>query len=604
MQKEFSLKVKLIVSFWLVLVFSLAVPSNYFIQSVEQKVDSQHLQYVQERMEIVQWIIAQEEEKKPEKLDSILKSLDFLDDARVSVLDAQGMIIADSRLPREEFEGMSSYIDYPEVVRARHETGYHTASDPWEDDRRLYMATSIDLSSEQGDTGYLRLVTPFSGLHPYFQHVSANLWKFVLLSLFLSCIVVYLMVTYLTFRLKPMIKMAQSIGQGNFQQRIQDSPGREFDPLVEAINRMAEDVEKSMELVSSQKSDLETIVNGIKDGLAALDNQGRIISCNQSFKKIFQHLDTINGKKPVEIFFNNSLQAACEEVLGNSMKQTRTMELEIKEKFYDVHVVSPSDQQNIGAIILLHDITDLKTLESIRKDFVANASHELRTPLTSIKGYTETMLQHHDIMQEKGTELLQVVIKNTDNMIRLLDDILQLSRIESTQDHVALDDVDLAAVIFKSWNNCSHYTEGKKIVFESELEQEGQLLVRGEAEYLGQVFQNLFENSIKFVPGEGFIQVLVRQKGNQVWVGVQDNGPGIPAAEQQRIFERFYRVKKDKKKVKGTGLGLAICKNIVKAFGGRIWVESPVPGSDSGCIVWFSLHKADFTPGRQTGRNA
>jgi len=594
MQNEFSLKVKLIVSFWLVLVFSLAVPSNYFIQSVEDKVDSQYLQYVQERLEIIQWIISREEEKSPEKLDSVLKSLDFLDDDQVSVLDAQGMIIADSRLPREEFEGMSSYIDYPEIVRARGETGYHTASDYWENDRMLHVATRIDFSSEQGDVGYLRLVTPLSGLHPYFQHVSANLWKFVLLSLLLSSIVVYLVVTYLTFRLKPMIKMAQSIGQGNFQQRIHDSPGKEFDPLVEAINRMAEDVEKSMELVSSQKSHLETIINGIKDGLAALDNQGRIISFNQSFKKIFGHLDTINGKKPVEIFLNNSLQAACDEVLGNSIHQTRTMEMEINEQFYDVHVVSPRDHRSIGAIILMHDITDLKLLESIRKDFVANASHELRTPLTSIKGYTETMLQNPDIMQEKGPELLQVVIKNTDNMIRLLDDILQLSRIESTQDQVALDDVDLAAVIFKSWYNCSHYIEGKNIDFASELEQEGQLLVRGEAEYLAQVFQNLFENSIKFVPMEGFIQVLVRQKGSQAWVGVQDNGPGIPAAEQQRIFERFYRVKKDKKKVKGTGLGLAICKNIIKAFGGSIWVESPVPGSDSGCIVWFSLHKTEL----------
>ncbi len=593
MQNEYSLKVKLIVSFWLVLIFSLAVPSNYFIQSVEDEVDRQHLESVRERLRIIDWIISRQfEDLMSGEADTLLKSFDFLDEAEISILNQDGRIIAHSHLSRQEFDGHPSLVNMPEIVRARKEgTGYYLDSNGTNGQTMVHIAVKRDYPGNNGQY-YLRISSPHSGMHPFFERISANLWKFVFLSLLLSCIVVYLMVTYLTYRFKPMIKMAKSMGEGNFKQRITESPGREFDPLVEAINRMARDIEKNMEIVSSQKAELETILNGIRDGLAALDTQGRIISFNRSFQDIFRHMDHIQGKRPLEVLLNNQLQKACDGVLGKSDQQTLTMEMEIKDRFYDVHVVAPRDRRTIGAIILLHDITALKRLENIRKDFVANASHELRTPLTSIKGYTETLLDNPKIMEQKGRDLLKVVLRNTDNMIRLLDDILQLSRIESAQDQVALEDVDLMSVVSRAWKNCKHYIQDREVSFETEMLETELVMVRGEGEYLGQVFQNLLENSIKFAPDRGVIRVLVRDHGEMVHIGVQDNGPGIPRSEQQRIFERFYRVKKDKNKVKGTGLGLAICRNIISVLGGEIWAESPVSGQDHGCIIWFSLYKS------------
>ncbi len=607
MRNEYSLKVKLIVSIWMVLIFSLAVPSNYFIQSMEDEAARQYLGHIQEKLRIVDWIVSREPQAYlSPHLDDLLKGLDFLNEERISILNDQGKIIADSRLVPQELKKTPSLINNPEIVQARIQgMGYYPGSDHTGGLEMTNLAVRIN-SLEDGRNYYLRISTPRSGVHAFFEHISANLWKFVFLSLLLSCIVVYLVITYLTYRLKPMISMAQSMGQGNFRQRIKDSPGREFDPLVEAVNRMADDVEKNVELVSRQKSDLEVIVNGIKDGLAALDNQGRIVSFNRSFQKIFKHLDNLQNKRPLDIFLNAQLQNACDAILKNPREQTLSMEMEIRGFYYDVHLVAPSNQRTIGAIILLHDITALKRLESIRKDFVANASHELRTPLTSIKGYTETLLQNPDIMEQKGPDLLKIVVRNTDNMIRLLDDILQLSRIESIQDKIILEDIDLKQIIIKSWNNCEHYILDKHIRFRTELLEGEHLIVRAEQDYLQHVFQNLFENSIKYVPRQGLIRVLIRDKGKMLWIGIEDNGPGIPESEQQRIFERFYRIRKDRNKVKGTGLGLAICRNILKALGGEIWVESPVSGSDYGCIIWFSLNKSELhpKPGRQTDMNA
>ncbi|MFP4658551.1 MAG: sensor histidine kinase, partial [Desulfonatronovibrionaceae bacterium] len=268
---------------------------------------------------------------------------------------------------------------------------------------------------------------------------------------------------------------------------------------------------------------------------------------------------------------------------------------QVEDRFFSVSVVATPGAGELAAIVVFHDITELKRVENMRKDFVSNASHELRTPLTSIKGYTETLLGNEKVLREKGPEMLEVIHKNANSMMRLLEDILQLSRIESEREVLDMDVVDMQEVVSRAWNECFSLAQDKRIDFQGEVDHPC-LKVRGDTSGLVQVVRNLFENCIKHVPeGSGQIRLLCADKGNEVWIGVKDNGPGIPVSAQERVFERFYRLEghRSAQQTRGTGLGLSICRNILRRISGRIWVESPLPGADSGTIVWMALLKAD-----------
>jgi two-component system phosphate regulon sensor histidine kinase PhoR len=299
------------------------------------------------------------------------------------------------------------------------------------------------------------------------------------------------------------------------------------------------------------------------------------------------------GKKLLEISINPKLQEACNKAL-KSNTDIKNLEFSVGSNYYSVNIVVTKKSKDLGAIVVFHDISKLKKVENMRKDFVANASHELRTPLTSIKGYTETLLENEELLKEKGSELLKVILKNTEQMIYLLEDILKLSRIESGKTKFRIEEVDVGKIAQKAWENSQHMVGDKEIVFRG-LVKDGCPYVLADEEALLLVFQNLIQNSIKFVPKEnGEIRIVCEGKNDKVWIGVEDNGPGIPQEDQGRVFERFYQVKKYRDRgVKGTGLGLSICRNIIRNLNGQIWVQSPVPNKENGCIIWFSLPKAN-----------
>lgn len=590
MKNRYSLKIKLIISFWAVLIIALIIPSYYFMHTVEDEIKKETIQSVSGRTSILIWSLSRERFQDLEDLDTIVSELAETIQDRITIIDNNGVVLVDSMVPFEEIAEVENHGLRKEFVRAmQNDQGYSIRHSSTVDRHLIYYARKVEL--EPLGNVVVRMATPYAAMDSFFSRVSTGLWQMMLLSLVFTGFLVFFLVRRLTKKLNPMISLTQAIGRGDYQKRITVSPGREFDPLVEAINEMAASIENNIELVSSQKMQLEIILNAMRDSLVALDNTGKIMSFNQSFKNTFNHYNNISGKRPLEVFYSNELQEYCNEVISSDLVRTRSLEIKFQDSFYDVNIVSPEDRTRIGAILVFHDITSIRRLESVRKDFVANASHELRTPLTSIKGYTETLLENRELLKNKGNEFLEIIVKNTNNMIRLLDDILQLSRIESEPERITVQDISLRPVVEKAWNNCLHYIQDKDVRFVINLD-DFCLKVAGEAQYLGHVFQNLFENSIKFIPDHGEIEVLCRSAGDMIHVGVRDNGPGIPRDEQKRVFERFYRVKKIKNQIKGTGLGLSICRNIIRNLGGEIWVESPVSGKNDGCIIWFSLKRA------------
>ena len=382
---------------------------------------------------------------------------------------------------------------------------------------------------------------------------------------------------------------ADSIGQGKVRSLTQFHPGQYLYPLAKSLRDNGERVESYIQKITEQKSQLESILDGIEEGILLLNSAGRIDSTNRAARKMFSSIPELKGRRPLEVIRSPDLQAACNRVLSNEIHSFHSEVSMGADRFYHVHIVRVEQSSaEYGAIVALHDISELKRLEKVRRDFVANASHELRTPLTSIKGYTE-MLMTDESDPDVRDSCLEVVLKNADNMIKLVNDLLQLARAEDYDNTMDIRPVKAGEVLNEAWKECSHLAEQRNVTLESDFLSEGPM-VRADFDQLAQVFRNLLENAVRYSPPGGKVEVFSSEQDGAVTIGIGDSGPGIPKKDQQRIFERFFRVERHRGKEAGsTGLGLAICRNILKNHGGTIWVESPRKAMSSGSIFFFTL---------------
>ncbi len=268
--------------------------------------------------------------------------------------------------------------------------------------------------------------------------------------------------------------------------------------------------------------------------------------------------------------------------------------------YYEATLLPPLFEQegSVEIILVLHDVTELKRLEQARKDFVANISHELRTPITSIKGYTETLLHSPPADSQTLSSFMSIVARNVDNMDRLVDNLLHLSRAESSEDEgrAQEEEVDLTQVLQTARQVCAPLIQRKGLELVEEIPEGTVPLVLGNNEQLIRVALNLLDNAIKYSPEGGRIELRIADQREHWRVEVEDHGPGIPPGEQGRIFERFYRGESESSgTASGTGLGLSICKHILYRHDGEITVESPVPGDLQGARFAFFLHKHSRT---------
>ncbi len=385
---------------------------------------------------------------------------------------------------------------------------------------------------------------------------------------------------------------ADSIGQGNVKFLPQFHPGHYFYPLAKSIRENAERVESYIQTITEQKSQLESILDGIEEGILLLDSAGRINSSNRAARTMFSSVPELKGRRPLEVIRSPELQTACNRVLNNEIHSFHSEVTIGADRFYHVHIVRIEQlKDEDGAIIALHDISELKRLEKIRRDFVANASHELRTPLTSIKGYTEVLMSDESDPDVRSS-CIEVIFKNTNHIIKIVNDLLQLAKVEDYYTIMDVKPVRADEAVIEAWKACTPLAEQRKVSLQNDLPPDGPI-VEADFDQLVQVFRNLLENALKYSPAGEMVSVFSIVQNGKITLGVSDNGPGIPKLDQQRIFERFFRVERHRGKESGsTGLGLAICRHIIKNHGGTIWVESPRKGMTSGSTFFFTLAAA------------
>jgi two-component system phosphate regulon sensor histidine kinase PhoR len=339
-----------------------------------------------------------------------------------------------------------------------------------------------------------------------------------------------------------------------------------------------------------ENSRMHTILNSMVEGVVLVDKDSRVLSLNPTAENIFDiSKEKVLGKFFLEAFPNNDIAEIIAQVLRIGAFISKELILVWPmQKVFQVNA-SPLSESGIvnGCLLVIHDITEIRRLETMRRDFVANVSHELKTPLTSIKGFVETLLEGAMEDKENSINFLKIIDNHTDRLNTLINDLLDLSHIESKE--ILLNKAEFSLPVLVNEVITGFKSQIKKKGLEVNSDLPAGLEILADKSKIEQVLANFISNAIKYNKDKGFIKVYSEQLADRIKVIVEDSGPGIPAKDITRIFERFYRVDKARsRQLGGTGLGLSIVKHIIELHSGSVGVES-VEGL--GSKFWFTLPK-------------
>ena len=398
------------------------------------------------------------------------------------------------------------------------------------------------------------------------------------LAALLALLLGYVGARRLTAPLAEMTDAAKAFQDGDYDQRIVDLPGNELGELGEALNQLGSEVRLRLGRLSEERGRLSAILAGMAEGVIAVNEEDVVSFSNRAADLLF-HIapGEAEGRKVWEVVQLAGLVELVEQARrepGGAQRELTFVHPQGERRIV-AKAQSFQNQRSIGVVIVFEDITELRQLERVRQDFVANVSHELKTPLTSIRGYVETLLEGalHD--DEHNMRFLGKIHKNVDRLNALVSDLLSLARIENQESRLVRERIDLAQLVQESLQRFEQEAQRGEVGLRGEL-PEGPCFVWGEAKGLDQVLSNLLSNALKYTPegGEVVVQLALTHE-QEVHLKVRDTGIGIPVADQARIFERFYRVDKARsQELGGTGLGLSIVKHHVQAMLGRVGVES------------------------------
>jgi len=386
---------------------------------------------------------------------------------------------------------------------------------------------------------------------------------------------------------KPLTRMSlavDSIGRGK-RRRLPDAGSDELSRLGAAINRMADELEGRLARSAREQFEKDAILGAMSDGVVAVDDDQNVVLINAAAREMLAATTEDPRGRPIwEVTRVPEVTETVAACLTDSRHVGAEVVLPLEEGRRVLQMLAAPlatrTAGNWGCVLVLHDLTELRRLEGIRRDFVANVSHELKTPLTSMRGYLETVLDDPDMPADTRRSFLESAERMTQRLAAIVSDLLTLARVEAEGGRAPLALIDLFEIARECSEELAASAETRLVTLELEPPDEP-LLVEADRHMLGTAVRNLFDNAVKYSPEYGVVRTTLGVEGDQVWLAIVDQGPGIPLSEQERIFERFYRVDKNRsRQLGGTGLGLSIVRNVMLAHGGQVTVESE-PGAGS-----------------------
>ena len=522
----------------------------------------------------------------PEGIDRLCKNMGRSAATRVTVILPSGKVVGDSD---EDPGKMDNHMDRPEIVKALNRgRGTSTRYSATLEQNMMYVA--LPLKKDGVPVAFVRTSMPADPVDDALGRIQVQ----ILLGGLIMAAFAAALSFFISHRIKRPIdeikRGAERFAGGDFQFRLPASDMEELAGLSETMNHMAEELQERINTITAQRKELEAVLSSMVEGVLAVDMEERIISMNDAAAQIF-HCDPTEaeGRSIQEVVRHPDLQ----KFVGEALSSDTPVEKDIvlygdEEQILNGLGTALRDAKGkrVGALIVLNDVTQLRRLENIRRDFVANVSHEIKTPITAIKGFVETLRDGAAKNHKDAERFLEIIEKHVDRLEAIIEDLLSLSRIErqAEREEILLHEGSIKEVLQTAIQVCQVKAAPKHIRLDLSCEEA--LRAKINPALLEQAVVNLLDNAIKYSDPESAVTIAATTQDHEVMIAVVDHGSGIEKRHLSRLFERFYRVDRARsRKLGGTGLGLAIVKHIMQAHGGRVSVESQ-PGKGST----FTLH--------------
>jgi len=510
--------------------------------------------------------------------------------ARATIIDSSGKVLADSEGNPSSMENHAMRAEFKAALSGR--TGENERLSATLGVPFLYVAAPIS-------GGAVRLAYPLSEVEAVQAQVRRRLLWGSLVAFFVAMLIAGAASVWISRRLQRIVDVASRIERGDLRARVDDYTTDEIGRVAAAIDKGAEQVERSFAAVRSSQRQLETLLNSMQDAVIAVSADGLVRWANQPMDRLVPQRSRLNAPVVETIRDPDFLGTVKAATSSKEVRTSRATSI-VPGRAFDVTAAPLPDG---GIVAVLRDLTETERVEKTRRDFIANVSHELRTPLTSIQGYTETLLDTIPDNSGSTREFLEIIRKNTVRMARLTEDLLTLARVESGETRFETEPVPPVELLHDAEESFREIARGQGVDLQIMDSQNGNRsieslpLVLADREAIHQVFSNLIDNAMKYGRTGGRIQLGAqfveasgagRPRGIEFYV--RDYGAGISSEHLPRLFERFYRVDKARSRESGgTGLGLAIAKHIMRAHGGSIRAESEL---NHGSTFLFTLPTA------------
>jgi two-component system phosphate regulon sensor histidine kinase PhoR len=531
-----------------------------------------------------------------DNLDDFCKNYKDKTGARITIIDSSGRVLGDSDEPSSL---MDNHSNREEIIEAEtNDIGSAIRFSKTINKNLFYLAMAITKDSQKR---FLRMSVPLYDIEAAVRKIKIQ----ILTASFVSLFIVFLIGLILTGRIVKTIEQitvfSKEVASGNFRKRLFPKGKDELGELTKNVSNMAQELKSRLEQSEEEKSMIEAILMNMSDGLMLTDSKGRILLSNAAIKNLFGIESSVEGKTVMEILRKAELMEVIDKVVETKETTSREIEVAYPKELYVMMTAAPYSVRGelSGVVLVCHDVTRLKQLEDVRKDFVANVSHEIKTPITAIKGFAETLLEGALDDRENAYKFLETIKNHSERLNSLVSDLLTLSRIELGDIKIEKETINLDTVIDSAFETLREKAQSKGLYLRKEISP-GLHEIKADRNRLIQILLNLVDNGIKFTDmggvtvkvqssrfgvrsSEKIVSELKTQHSeladfDYIEICIEDTGVGIPKKHLSRLGERFYRVDKARsRELGGTGLGLAIVKHLVKAHGWEMEIES-TPG--------------------------
>lgn len=495
---------------------------------------------------------------------------------RYTIIAIDGTVIADSE---SDIESMDNHLNRPEidaVLVKNQELGESVRLSDTRDMSMMYVAIPVEADGEL--IGAVRTSVSTQSIDNAISAIWTTLSAILFIILLVSVISAALLSYNITKPINRVINVTKRLQNKDYSARINADYSGEIGNLNTSVNALAASLQAHVNEIEESEKQLNSILSNLVSGVVLIDDKGKVDLTNHATERFLsKHTSKIDGKEYTYVFGPLGIDHLIETVIEDNVKRHDEAHIYFpEERILDVHIAPYYSQgwQQRGAIIVLHDITDIRRLEKMRSEFVANVSHELKTPITSVKGFAETLLSGDVPDEATAKQFMQIIYDESERLNRLITDLLELSKIEKQAMPLNITEVNLNEIIGNSTQTISKFARDKNITLHLPSD-ENPIYVEADEDRLGQIVLNLVANAVNYTSDNGDIYIDAEERSSKVVLTVRDTGMGIPEEALDRLFERFYRVDKARSRHSGgTGLGLAIVKHLVESHEGKIYVKS------------------------------